>query len=149
MDRSKMLTVGKVVSLLVMFFSLVSQPATAQLTASFQHRRPDSADIGKLRQIEQKVLPPTLIPGPPKHGEIVDYYCDANAELRDQLVEARLAFASGKGFPYRAMTVVAGSAGIGKPLSRARSIAISQLTISGNLTSASCSMTWLGKDLPS
>ena len=73
-----------------------------------------SASQERLRQIEKDILPQGLLAGPPRHHEIVDYYGEANAALRDRLSKGRSVFASGKGLPFREMTVVAGAAGIGK-----------------------------------
>ncbi len=76
--------------------------------------------IVELRSIEAAISPPTIVAGPPQHFEIIDYYCAANSELCDRFEYAKQSFASQHGSPFRAMTLVAGSAGIGKSFIRRR-----------------------------
>lgn len=101
-------------SLLIACLCSLANQTLAQTFASRDLQRRDSVELANLRQIEQTVLPPTIAVGPPAHQEIVDYYCAANAGLSDHFRRAREVYAAGDQWPYRAMTVVAGSAGIGK-----------------------------------
>ena len=71
-------------------------------------------DIERLRRIERDVLPPTLVHGPARHSELIDYYGEANADLKSRFANARQALTAEPRRPYRAMTVVTGPAGIGK-----------------------------------
>ncbi len=109
-----MTTSRKFFFLLITCLLLTANTALAQLATPVDALQRDSSEIAKLRRIEQSVLPPTIVVGPPSHQDIVDYYCVANASLRDRFEEARRVFASENRWPFRAMTVVAGSAGIGK-----------------------------------
>ncbi len=73
-----------------------------------------SPGIKLLEQIEDRVLPLPLVDGVARNESLSDYYWEANRALKYELDEAVRAFTSGKPTPFRAMTVVAGSAGIGK-----------------------------------
>ncbi len=73
-----------------------------------------SPAIKMLKQIEDRVLPLPLVDGDARNESLSDYYWDANRALKYQLDEAVRAFTSGKPTPFRALTVVAGSAGVGK-----------------------------------
>jgi hypothetical protein len=114
MGSTIMTTLRKFFALLITCVLLTANAALAQLVSPADARQRNSAEITTLRRIEQSVLPPTIVVGPPSHHEIVDYYCVANASLRNRFEEAREIFASENRWPFRAMTVVAGSAGIGK-----------------------------------
>ncbi len=105
-------TLPKTASLLITLLML--GPVAAQSATSAPGVRRGAGVIAKLQQIEAAVSPPRLVVGPARHGQISDYYCEANAELRDRFEQARQVFASGNGWPFHAMTLVAGSAGIGK-----------------------------------
>ncbi len=73
-----------------------------------------AAEIELLRQIEDRVLPLPIVEGPPRFESLRDYYWDTNVELQYQLNEAVRAFTTGRPKPFRAFTLVAGPAGIGK-----------------------------------
>ena len=73
-----------------------------------------SEGIELLKQIEDRVLPLPLVDGAPRNESLRDYYWDANIELRYQLNEAVRAFTTRRPNPFRAFTLVAGPAGIGK-----------------------------------
>lgn len=88
-------------------------------TASSQERpastpSAEDGDIAMLREIEDRVLPLPLVSGIPRHESLTDYYWETNVELRRRFDEAYKAFNSGKPRRFRAMTMVAGSAGVGK-----------------------------------
>ncbi len=70
--------------------------------------------IAMLRGIEDRVLPLPLVDGVARNEALSDYYWDANRALKYQLDEAVRAFTAGKPTPFRALTFVAGSAGVGK-----------------------------------
>lgn len=78
------------------------------------HSYRQAAEIQLLRQIEDRVLPLPLVEGAPRNESLRDYYWDANVELQYQLNEAVRAFTTGRPNPFRAFTLVAGPAGIGK-----------------------------------
>jgi len=71
-------------------------------------------DTSRLREIEQRVLPPLLVSGPPQHDTLPAYYWAANRELRQRFEHARSVYEAGTPRPYRAVTLVAGAAGVGK-----------------------------------
>ncbi len=73
-----------------------------------------SAGIAMLRRIEDRVLPLPLVAGVARNESLSDYYWDANPALRYRFDEAVRAFRSGKPAPFRALTLVAGTAGVGK-----------------------------------
>lgn len=73
-----------------------------------------AAEIKLLRQIEDRVLPLPIVEGPPRFESLRDYYWDTNVELQYQLNEAVRAYTTGRPKPFRAFTLVAGPAGIGK-----------------------------------
>lgn len=70
--------------------------------------------IARLRQIEERAMPLPLVKGVPRHESLGDYYWEANQSLRYRLDAALRAFHTGNPRPYRAMTLIAGSAGVGK-----------------------------------
>ena len=94
---------------------LIKQPGT---TSESPETSPSSG-ITLLRQIEDRVLPLPLVPGVPRHESLPDYYWETNVALKYRLDEAVRAFNTGRPSPYRAMTVVAGSAGVGKTFVKA------------------------------
>lgn len=114
MDCSIFKPVRRVLASLCLLILLVSPIGGAERSSGPTSHDVISASQERLRQIENDVLPQGLQSGPPRHTEIVDYYGEANAALRDRLSKGRGVFASGKGLPFREMTVVAGAAGIGK-----------------------------------
>ena len=74
----------------------------------------EATDVALLKQIEDRVLPLPLVAGVPRHETLADYYWETNVPLRYRLDEAVRAFDTHTPSTYRAMTVVAGSAGVGK-----------------------------------
>lgn len=72
------------------------------------------ADTELLRQIEQRVLPPALVPGPPAHRDLPSYYAAANPKLRDRFQRIKSLYESSPDRVCRAITLVAGDAGVGK-----------------------------------
>jgi hypothetical protein len=85
-----------------------------ELSWPSRHAEIESTDIAMLRQIEQRVLPLPLVPGVPRHESLEDYYWEENLPLRYRLDEAVRKFDGGNPRPFRALTIVAGSAGVGK-----------------------------------
>jgi hypothetical protein len=71
-------------------------------------------DTSRLREIEQRVLPPLLVSGAAQHDALPDYYWAANRDLRQRFEHARSVYEAGTPRPYRAVTLVAGAAGVGK-----------------------------------
>ena len=71
-------------------------------------------DTTPLLRIEQRVLPPALVEGPNSQPNLSAYYTAANPQLSDRLEQIRHLYQSHTGRPYRAITLVAGDAGIGK-----------------------------------
>jgi hypothetical protein len=67
-----------------------------------------------LLDIEGRTLPPTLRDGPNRHPTLADYYWDANPGLQQRLQAARRAYEAKTPRPFRAVTLIAGSAGVGK-----------------------------------
>jgi hypothetical protein len=68
----------------------------------------------RLLQIEKRVLPPVLVPGPNSHASLPEYYIAENPELLARFQEGKRAFSKTPSEPYRAVTLVAGLAGVGK-----------------------------------
>lgn len=77
-------------------------------------RSETSDGIELLKQIEQRVLPLPLVPGPARFEKLEDYYWAANPALRRRLDDGIAAYSTDDHHPFRAMTIVAGSAGVGK-----------------------------------
>ena len=73
-----------------------------------------SDEIELLTQIEQRVLPLPLVPGLARFEKLEDYYWAANPALRRRLDDGIAAFSADELRSFRAMTLVAGSAGVGK-----------------------------------
>jgi len=71
-------------------------------------------DTSFLREIEQRVLPGSIVKGPNRHAELPDYYWAENRLLRDRLENAKTTFHRVPTPAYQALTLVAGAAGIGK-----------------------------------
>ena len=67
-----------------------------------------------LLEIERRLLPSPLVPGPNRHGQLSDYYWAENHALQDRLEQAKTAFHHVPTPTYRALTLVAGTAGVGK-----------------------------------
>lgn len=78
----------------------------------------ESPDIALLQQIEERVLPLPLVEGVARHESISNYYWETNVALRYRFNEAIRAFTSGKPSRFRAMTIVAGPAGVGKTFTK-------------------------------
>ncbi len=71
-------------------------------------------DTELLRSIEQRVLPDCLVDGPAQHGALADYYWAQNRDLQNRLEQIRQVYESDTDQSARAVTLVAGAAGIGK-----------------------------------
>ncbi len=71
-------------------------------------------DTSLLRQIEHRVLPPPVVPGAAAHANLADYYFDANPELLSRFRRAREAYACQPPQQYQALTLISGTAGVGK-----------------------------------
>jgi len=71
-------------------------------------------NISSLREIERRVLPLPIVEGPNHHGELPDYYWAENDVLRNRLERAKAAFRRVPAPTFRALTLVAGAAGVGK-----------------------------------
>jgi hypothetical protein len=95
---------------LIVSASHCSDSSSQDLGASYRQ----VAEIQLLRQIEDRVLPLPLVEGTPRNESLREYYWEANVDLRYQLDEAVRAFSTGRPNPFRAFTLVAGPAGIGK-----------------------------------
>lgn len=70
-----------------------------------------------LRNLEKRVLGPTVVEGPRQHDELIDYYLAANPRLKSHLEQAKGKLLSGeatKTRPFRHLTLIAGIAGVGK-----------------------------------
>ena len=70
--------------------------------------------LDRLRQVENRVLPSVLVPGPNAHATLPEYYWAENQDLLARFDEAKRAYAKPTKAPYRSVTLVAGSAGVGK-----------------------------------
>ena len=70
------------------------------------------AELDSLEALEHRILTHGIVRGVPRFREITDYYWDVNPELRNRFQIAKSAFDQGR--ELRAMTLVAGPAGIGK-----------------------------------
>ena len=97
--------------------------ASGQLNAntiagrSIQPPSPGSSQqkmMQRLLSIEQRLLPPTVIDGPNTHSTLPDYYWAANEELLSRFAEVNQRYVNRSPRPMRAITLVAGPAGIGK-----------------------------------
>ena len=72
-------------------------------------------DTTRLLEIEKRVLPPCIVPGPWSQENLPDYYWATNAQLKSRFQEARKNYEVKKrDQPYQALTLVAGVAGLGK-----------------------------------
>lgn len=71
-------------------------------------------DTPSLREIERRVLPPPIVEGPNRHAKLPDYYWAENIALRERLERAKRSFHRGPTPTFRALTLVAGAAGVGK-----------------------------------
>ena len=71
-------------------------------------------DTAPLRKIEQRCLPLELVPGSARCDSLPAYYWAANRELHYSFQRAQKIWEAGCPWPYRAVTLVAGSAGVGK-----------------------------------
>ncbi len=88
----------------------VGQPRKPPASAA----RPSRIDAAPLLKIEQTLLPPALVVGLPAQEDLPAYFAAANPQLRDRLERIRKLYEAGSPRPYRAITLVAGDAGIGK-----------------------------------
>jgi hypothetical protein len=75
---------------------------------------PDEVDVSRLRALEDRDLPPALVEGPPSQPDLPSYYLAANPQLKQRFDEARRRYELPQGDAYRAVTLVAGAAGVGK-----------------------------------
>lgn len=73
-------------------------------------------DTSLLLKIEKRVLPGPIVDGPNSHAELPDYYWAENGLLRERLETAKGVFRDTPRPTYRALTLVAGAAGLGKTL---------------------------------
>ncbi|MDB4778082.1 hypothetical protein OAG68_01350 [bacterium] len=71
-------------------------------------------DSELLKQIESRVLPPVLEQGPPRFDNLPAYYWARNEELQQRFESAKHHFETASHQAFRGLTLVAGSAGIGK-----------------------------------
>ncbi len=71
-------------------------------------------DTSPLLKIEHAVLPPALVPGPHSQEDLTAYFVAANPELRDRLATICGLFERSPEASCRAITLVAGDAGVGK-----------------------------------
>lgn len=78
------------------------------------HDAPRPVNTKLLRQIEDNCLPRTLVPGPPRFENLLDYYREENAELIYRFGRAREVFDANRPRPFQRITLIAGSAGAGK-----------------------------------
>jgi hypothetical protein len=87
---------------------LWSDESTVSLTTQL-------VDTSALVEIESRVLPECLLPGPGSHESLPDYYWAANTDLSAHFLEAqRIYETSASSTSFRSMTLVAGAAGVGK-----------------------------------
>ncbi len=73
----------------------------------------DLLDVSLLKQIEDRVLPPRLELGSARLPDLPAYYWAENQELRTRFELARHKYESSSR-PFRRLTLIAGSAGVGK-----------------------------------
>lgn len=71
-------------------------------------------DIDLLRQIESRSLPAVLEPGPARFADLPSYYWDENEAIRQRLEQAKNQYEAEGSKPFRALTLIAGCAGVGK-----------------------------------
>jgi hypothetical protein len=76
-------------------------------------------DTSSLREIERRVLPLPIVEGPNRHGALPDYYWAENRALQDRLEDAKKRFCCAPTPTFRALTLVAGAAGVGKTFIKA------------------------------
>ncbi len=84
-----------------------AEPPVATTTAA-------PVDTQLLQRIESHVLPPCVVAGPNAAQELADYYWQVNPELKDRFAQARRVFEEADRRPFRMVTLVSGSAGVGK-----------------------------------
>ncbi len=70
--------------------------------------------VAPLLALEDRLLPAPLVDGPRRHEELLDYYWEANPELKHRLDQALTGFVQPRDVVHRRVTLVAGSAGVGK-----------------------------------
>lgn len=72
-------------------------------------------DTATLLEIEKRVLPPHIVPGPWSQETLPDFYWAANPQLKSRFDQAQTRYGQvTRTRPYRALTLVAGVAGLGK-----------------------------------
>lgn len=101
----------------ILFGSLATSIAAEPLDRATT-KSDESSEIKLLKQIEERVLPLPLVEGVARHESLSNYYWETNIALRYRLDEAIRAFTSRKPARYRAMTIVAGPAGVGKTFTK-------------------------------
>jgi len=72
------------------------------------------ARLARLSEIERRVLPPPLVPGPHRYATLPEYYGAENPELLARFQEAKAAFHRSPRPALHELTLVAGAAGVGK-----------------------------------
>ena len=97
----------------LLFMAAVKIPCYAQqATPLAEAARP--VDTLRLKIVEENVLTTRLVPGPAQHTSLVDYFTASNNELVYRFRHAREVYERGTPRPFRMITLVAGSAGVGK-----------------------------------
>jgi hypothetical protein len=95
--------------------SLSNAKGSAQEILSRRNERQrHTVDVSRLYEIEDAVLPATLVPGPGTYTDLPSYYAAANPELRARFERIRSLYEERSTPVYRGLTLVAGDAGIGK-----------------------------------
>ncbi len=90
--------------------SLAAQSSTQVATPSTCR----SIDVVPLLRIEQRELPECVVDGPARFSNLPDYYWAENTPLQQRFEGLRRDYESKTPRPRRAITLVAGAAGIGK-----------------------------------
>ena len=115
MDHSLSLT-----GIVRLFWVLLVVICSGATSATGDDLSASSSDSGSsdpipfLKSIEQRVLPLPLVPGVARFENLADYYWDANPALRWRLDDGIAAYHHGRPERFQALTIVAGSAGVGK-----------------------------------
>ncbi len=91
-----------------------SSAAAQQLSLPVSSDRVSRVDTLPLLKIEQNVLPPVVVPGPNAHEDLTAYFAASNPQLHGRFKQICALYERGSPRPYRAITLVAGDAGIGK-----------------------------------
>lgn len=94
--------------------SLFCVTSNAQDRVRGESSFPSRSLLAALQTTEQVVQPSRLVEGEPRFETLPEYYWEANRPLRQRLDEAIGAFHAEKPTRFHGMTIVAGSAGVGK-----------------------------------